>query len=192
MIAGEGGFTNVTESILPILPQIREGVPNAGRDLVGRYGSAVHAAIARTLGVSRVAEDAAQDAFLSLFRHAAGSAALPATADDEVRYVWAVAVNAARKAAKREGRHLTAPHDAPETADGHPTPPQLAESAEVRTILEQVEGNFRSVLELFYFRGQSYREIARALEIPEGTVKSRLSRGIDRVRSLFETQGRSR
>ncbi len=51
------------------------------------------------------------------------------------------------------------------------------DSKQVLRALAEVEQRFRAPLALFYLEDQSYKEIAEALEIPVGTVMSRISRG---------------
>jgi RNA polymerase sigma-70 factor, ECF subfamily len=51
--------------------------------------------------------------------------------------------------------------------------------------LFRVEETYRIALELFYLGELSYKEIAQALEIPIGTVMSRLSRGKDQLKALL-------
>jgi RNA polymerase sigma-70 factor (ECF subfamily) len=74
------------------------------------------------------------------------------------------------------------------------------DSAILRTIdakavaeaLHSVDPVFRSVLELFYYGGLSYREISEALGVPVGTVMSRLSRGKQQLREvLFQIKSSS-
>jgi RNA polymerase sigma-70 factor (ECF subfamily) len=51
--------------------------------------------------------------------------------------------------------------------------------------LSCVEETYRIALDLFYLGELSYKEIAQALEIPIGTVMSRLSRGKDQLKALL-------
>lgn len=61
------------------------------------------------------------------------------------------------------------------------------ESATLLAALEQLEEKYRMPLVLFYLQSFSYKEIAEILEIPIGTVMSRLRRAKDQLRNLLET-----
>lgn len=61
----------------------------------------------------------------------------------------------------------------------------LIDSEQLQAALEQVPGDFRLVLLMFYFEQLSYREIATALAIPLGTVMSRLARAKNCLRNLL-------
>jgi RNA polymerase sigma-70 factor (ECF subfamily) len=60
------------------------------------------------------------------------------------------------------------------------------DSALVMTALQTVDETFRAPLTLFYLEDMSYQEIAEALEVPIGTVMSRLSRGKSQLRTALE------
>jgi RNA polymerase sigma-70 factor (ECF subfamily) len=63
----------------------------------------------------------------------------------------------------------------------------MADVGIVLDALKKVDETYRTALELFYLAELSYREIADILEIPIGTVMSRLSRGKDQLKALLTT-----
>jgi RNA polymerase sigma-70 factor, ECF subfamily len=66
----------------------------------------------------------------------------------------------------------------PETVDS-------ADAAEVMAALQAMDETFRAPLALFYLEEHSYEEIAQILEVPIGTVMSRLSRGKQKLQQAF-------
>ena len=67
---------------------------------------------------------------------------------------------------------------------------QLDEAMTVRAALDRVGDPCREILERFFCRDESYRTIGDILDIPAGTIASRISRCLEKVRS--ELDGRSR
>ena len=59
------------------------------------------------------------------------------------------------------------------------------DTAQVLAELAQLEGVYQAPVSLFYLQDCSYNEIAEILQVPLGTVKSRLSRGISRLQALL-------
>ncbi len=69
-------------------------------------------------------------------------------------------------------------------------PPEVIstlDAARVHEFLDQVQEPYRAALSLFYLEDYSYKEIADILEIPLGTVRSRISRGIAQLQQLILT-----
>jgi RNA polymerase sigma-70 factor (ECF subfamily) len=58
-------------------------------------------------------------------------------------------------------------------------------ASELRAALARLDDRDRTVIALRYFAGLSEAETAAALDVPAGTVKSRLSRALDRLRDQF-------
>ena len=58
-------------------------------------------------------------------------------------------------------------------------------SERIRDALETLEADERLPIALAFFQGHSYRRVAEALDLPEGTVKSRIRRGLSRLQELL-------
>jgi RNA polymerase sigma factor (sigma-70 family) len=70
--------------------------------------------------------------------------------------------------------------------DGREIAERIVWADEVRTALGQLPGLQREVIELAYFQGYTQTEISTALGVPLGTVKTRTSRGLQRLAGLLE------
>jgi RNA polymerase sigma-70 factor (ECF subfamily) len=66
-----------------------------------------------------------------------------------------------------------------------PLMPEMADEADAESVMDaalNIDTHYRAPLVLFYLQGLSYREIAEVLDVPIGTVMSRLSRGKELIR----------
>jgi len=170
---------------------------DAFEELVHRHQGRVFRLLVRMLGSREEAEDVAQEAFLSLHRHGHRFRR-------EARFstfVYRVAANAALNRRRTLGRgHARIRELQRRQATGVDLPqsPRNPEDAaagtqtqlRVQEALIQLPPDLRAVIVLYDIEGLSYREIASALHIPEGTVKSRIHRGRsalrERLRGLVE------
>jgi RNA polymerase sigma-70 factor (ECF subfamily) len=66
---------------------------------------------------------------------------------------------------------------------------QIALADHVRSALQELSEGERKAVELAYFGGYTYREVARLLDTPEGTVKSRIRNGLKRLNGLLAKSG---
>jgi RNA polymerase sigma-70 factor (ECF subfamily) len=153
------------------------GDPRAFDELVGRHERRIYGLCLRILGNREDAEDATQEAFLAALRKAASFRKAAAFST----WLYRIAVNAATDQARRRGRARLAdldPEDAGvAVAPGGELGEVVATAVAVQTALAQVPEEFRVAVVLCDLYRVPYADAAQILEIPVGTVKSRVFRG---------------
>jgi RNA polymerase sigma-70 factor (ECF subfamily) len=163
----------------------------AFRQLVDRYASRVYAICWRYFGNNEEAEDAAQGAFVALYRGMAsfrGHAAFST-------WLYRVATNACHDLARRNARQpRTVPLDH-ERSPGMTEPlddaalDRLASTelqSDLRAALQQLDAEQRHAVVLRDVVGASYADIAATQHVAVGTAKSRVHRAHARLAELLE------
>lgn len=172
--------------------------------LVYRYERELYSYLRRYLGNAEMAEDAFQGAFLQVHlkceQFQQGRRFRP--------WLYTIATNQAIDARRRNKRHQMVSLDGTGNDDSGDEVNRLVnllESAEVGpdTVAEQSERDRRirhtldslpesmhAVIQLVYYQGMKYREAAEVLDIPVGTVKSRLHAAIARLTDVWSEQNK--
>jgi RNA polymerase sigma-70 factor, ECF subfamily len=156
-----------------------------------RHGGAVHALGRRLLGGDGRADDVTQEVFVDLWqrpeRFDASRGTLRAFV---ITLAHSRAVDRLRADAARSSREE---RDARQTADaGYDVENEvwdLAMAEKVRRALSLLADGERQAIEMSYFGGHSYREVALLLGEPEGTIKSRIRTGLRRLRAGLADAG---
>ena len=169
-----------------LMARVRTGDREAFADLVDRHKDAVVNYLARLSGNRDRAEDMAQETFLRLFR-AAGSY----SEQGYLRaYLFRIGTNLVRSEERRERRfRLLLPFLRREERDEPAAPSGLLLQELHREVAGAVAGlplRFRVPLVLHEIEGWTYEDIARELGCREGTVKSRIHRGRQRLREKLQ------
>ena len=161
------------------------GDAEAFRQLVEAYQTPAYRLAARMCGPDS-AEDVTQEAFLAAWR------GLPQFRGDCRFSTWLYRLvsNAAIDCLRREKKHRdTGDVDDLELPDGGPSPQEQAERSDtrdaVRRALDRLSPEHRQVLLLRFMQELDYGEIARALNVSEGTVKSRINRAKSKLREVL-------
>ena len=175
-----------------LIERARKGEVMAYEELVRRYQD-VAVRAAHVIAPDGDAEDAAQEAFVkayaALSRFRTGSPFRPWL----LRIVTNEARNRRRSAGRRTGLALRAAEDRP-LGDAAPSPESAVLAGETRqALLAAINGlrdEDREIIGARYFLDLSEAEAAETLGLPRGTVKSRLSRALSRLREqLAATDG---
>lgn len=171
-----------------LLTRVGQGDREAFAVLFARFASKVKAYLLRLGAPPAVAEDLAQEAMLSLWRRA--SSYDPAKAKAST-WIFVIARNAWIDRLRREKVEL-AYRDSlivSEESDGEaPDDAAIREQTEqeMRAALDQLSEEQRQVVRLSFFEERPHSEIAEQLNLPLGTVKSRLRLALIKLRAHWE------
>ncbi|HZI66643.1 MAG TPA: sigma-70 family RNA polymerase sigma factor [Thermoanaerobaculia bacterium] len=173
-----------------LIARSKEGDDDAFGQFVRRHTPSVHRWMARAVGEDD-ADDMTQEVFLRAYR------GLPRFRQQAPPRAWlaAIADNAIknRYRSKSRFRRIFAPDPSPDAladrAAGSASPEENAQADEsrssVRDALQKLPVEFRLPVVLRDLEEWSYEEIAVSLELPIGTVKSRIARGRGQLRAIL-------
>ena len=174
-----------------LMRRIAGGDRGAFERLYALYAQAVAHFLYRLCYDEALAEDCLQETFLRLWRAAPQWRGACKVSTFIYQVAKNVGLDARAKRAREQARlgpgsEDGAPRDAAEPADAGSGPARQAEGVELRRIVrravESLPEEQRLVLELVQTQGLTYREAAGILEIPLGTVKSRMSAAVETLR----------
>jgi RNA polymerase sigma-70 factor (ECF subfamily) len=188
-VAHVGGTVRAVESAGSLLiARLAAGDDRALAEVLDEFGPAVHVTALQILG-DPAAQDVVQDVFVDLWCH-------PQRYDESLGTLRTYLTLCARhraldllrsefRRAAREQRHarlLPVPRP--------PTPGDEVADADaasvVRAALRTLPPDQRRAVELAYFGGLTYRDVARQMGIPEGTAKSRVRMALAKLATLLD------
>lgn len=169
--------------------------PEAFAELVQRWQKPIQNLCTRMLGDSHRGEDLAQDTFARLFAKRKSYEARSKLST----FLWRIALNICYDELRRQRRRGETSLEQSAPGDDEPTTVEVEaegpgpdadlvgqeRAAAVRDALQQIAEPYRAVLVLRHYEGLKFREIADVLEIPEGTVKSRMAEGLSQLQKIL-------
>ena len=158
----------------------RAGETEAWNELVERFSRYVYAIATRGFRLSdEDAEDVFQDVFTRIYTR------LDSLRDDSALRPWIAQLTRRRCldaiAARRE-----IPAEEVLTDDQSTDLSEIEEAFEVREALTTLSVNCQDILDRFFARDQSYKTIGDELDLPSGTIASRIARCLGRLRETLE------
>jgi RNA polymerase sigma factor (sigma-70 family) len=164
-----------------LVARCREGDEAAWAELVTRFSRYVYAIIGQGFGLrAQDAEDVFQEVFARTYQY------LGRLRDDEAIRPWIaqltrrLCIDHIRARSREE---LTDEELGPAELDE--TLATLDEALAVHAALAELPENCQEILDRFFARDESYQTIGSALDIPAGTIASRISRCLAKLRELF-------
>ena len=166
-----------------LMQRVREGDDDAFREIVDRYKDSLVNYLTHLVRSRDRAEEIAQDAFVRLYRSAANYRERERLGP----YLFRIATNLTVSEIRRERRwNLLLPRLGASTSTHTPPPDASLVTDEIQrqvgAALDRLPIKYRAPLVLFEIEEWSYDEIARALDLRIGTVKSRISRARELMR----------
>jgi len=179
-----------------LIQDAQSGNLDAFNTLVLHYQDSVFNVALRIMGDGDMAADASQDAFISAFK------SIKSFRGGSFKgWLMRIVTNACYDELRRKKRRPTTPLE-PETDDGEEmdsprwladsnmTPDQQAEADEVEHAIQHCLDNlpldFKTVMVMTDIQGLDYAEVASAVRVPLGTIKSRLARARLRMRECLQ------
>lgn len=182
-----------------LMQRLRQGQTEVFGTLVRRYERELYGYLRRYLGDESLAEDVFQNTFLQVHlkckQYELGRPVRP--------WLYTIATHQAIDAMRRNQRHQTLRLEEPnavqndgervellqlvECREGSPMDTVAASERreQIRATVDALPDLLRQVLVLAYYQGMKYREIAEILDIPVGTVKSRLHAALSKLQESW-------
>jgi RNA polymerase sigma-70 factor (ECF subfamily) len=179
-----------------LVARSKQGDLESFNRLVERYQTPLYNLCLRMLGSPQAAEDATQEAFISAFRAMRSFQGVAFRA-----WLFRIAANACYDELRRRKTRVAHSLDEPQDIDARPhdpaarepSPEERAETQELGRLLQaallQIPPDQRLAVVLCDVHGMDYTEIAEAMRVSLGTVKSRIFRGRAHLRAVLIKSG---
>ena len=165
-----------------LVARCRDGDENAWRELVSRFSRYVFAICSQAFRLrAEDSEEVFQEVFARTYQH------LGRLRDDEAIRPWIgqltrrLCIDRLRSSSREE---IVDPDTLPGGVDEEMA--TLDEAFAVHEAMAELTENCREILDRFFARDESYQTIGAALAIPSGTIASRISRCLAKLREIFE------
>ena len=171
----------VVETDAQLVARCRAGDDDAWRELVERFSRYVYAIAVQAY---RLPSSDAEDVFQEVFARAYEN--LSKLRDDSAVRPWLaqltrrLCLDTIRASARTQPEEFLDPHGVDDTIA------RLDEALVVHEALATLPENCREILDRFFARDESYRHIGEALDLPAGTIASRISRCLLKLRGELE------
>jgi RNA polymerase sigma-70 factor, ECF subfamily len=149
-----------------------------------KYAAALYGVIVRIVHSRELAEEVSQDVFMKIWRNFESY-------DGSKGRLFTWMVNIARNAAidatraKGFGRQNQEIENVVNIIDTQQSTSLNPETLDVQQLTQKLTSEHQILIDMIYFKGYTQQEVADALEIPLGTVKTRARAAINRLRELF-------
>lgn len=175
-----------------LVERCRQGDETAFRELVDQYKNLVFALIARSIPNRSRAEEVAQDVFLKVHK------GLPYFRGESKLSTWIYRIVINALSQERPDLAIASLDDVPDRANQGRHQPAADDRAfadlvlrdRLQKAIERLPIQYQVLINGHYMKGMRYEELAAAMDLPMGTVKTHLHRAKRQLRHLLETEYR--
>ena len=186
--AGRPELTEHAATDAELVQRCRTGDDNAWRELVDRFSRYVYAISVQGFRLPQQdAEDVFQEVFARVYER------LGSLRDDEAVRPWIaqltrwLGIDRLRAGSHESDADLEELPEVPAEDELE----SIEQAFDVHEAMTELPENCRQILDRFFARDESYRTIGDQLGLPAGTIASRISRCLDKLRDAFEGEGRN-
>lgn len=168
-----------------LLRQCANGERAAFRRLYDLSSRFVFGVVKAVLPDDAMAEDVAQEVYVTIWRRA-GS--FDADKGNPLAWMAAIARNRAidRLRAERTRGFVSYSDEVPDLASDEPSVELTVDALAVRRVLDDLKPEFREAILLTYFKGYTHTELAGIMNVPVGTAKSWVRRGLAALKEALD------
>ena len=174
---------DAAESARQLLQRVGQGDRDAFQSLYTWYGARVMSMVRRQVVVQQLAEEVVQDVFVAVWLGARG---YRQDMGDPEHWLLGITRHKLQEHWRQVRRLVTAMGAHALEAEVNARIPDADLRLAVEEALTHLPLEQRSVLDLIYRRGMTFAETARAMDLPRGTVKSRVHAALLTLRDVFE------
>ena len=186
--ASKYGMANTeAENQESFLAKVASGESKAFEELIKKYGNLIWSIARRYLSNQAEAEDAVQEIFLALWKYAGR---FDANKGSEITFIATIARRRLIDGLRKNNKHkILQSIDDSITDDVFKQKSNLETNAELSLaigILESLDKKDQELLSLSIYQGYSHVEIAKLLNLPLGTVKTKIRRNLMKIREKIK------
>jgi len=176
-----------------ILQRVAAGDQTAVGEFIDQYGDLVWSLARRYLGYQADAEDAVQEIFIEIWTSAGR---FDPSIAGEAAFVSTITRRRLIDRVRKHGRQPASESIDDQVGDSQPSVASALESdtevAQVAEVLENMDAEHRNILSMSLYEGYSHSEIAERMDMPLGTVKTRVRRGLIHIREQLRVTDHER
>lgn len=173
--------------IAELLMKASEGDKHAFHEIYRKTFRSIYAVVRSVVNDEAIAEDVTQEVYATIWRRASS---FKSQKGNPLAWMTAIARNRAidQLRAQRSRSFVSYTDELPDMAAEGASADLSADAQVIRKVLDDLRPEFRDALLLTYVQGYSRSELAEKLNVPEGTAKSWVRRGLAAVKEVLEAK----